>query len=370
MKLTVSSQELHDALRLVKRSAAGSTTMPVLENVLVEKQKNSVLLKTTDLETSMVERLPVRMETKMGLSDSIADTDTAVLPLKKIANTVENMGDIPVEIVVDDEQDIRLETEKGTYEMKGDNPDDFPDFPKIDTGNRMSTAGLKAALNKVGFAVSNDALRPAMQGVFMDAEQDVVVATDGHRLSKVEFEVPLSDSVILMEEGVSIMTRVMDDESTLFVGEDKDYALLKNGNTKVFSRLVEESYPDYEAVIPKENDLEMVVDRDMLSSSVERTSIYTDGEMSEAVQLNIESDQVQVIGQDIERSAQGEETIPCEFNGDEPMTIAFNGGYLKELLKVFDAEEVKFSLDSPNNAGIVEPIGEEGHTALLMPVIV
>lgn len=369
MQFTVSSDQLHDALKTAKRGSARSATMPILEDVLIREKEDRVTLRGTDLEAHVKTSLPVQMEPTMGLDESVAEATEATLPVDRLTSTLKELPDMPVEVTIDTEGKVTLETDQGSYEMQGHQAEDFPDLPEMDPEEEMDAAPLEGALEKVAFCMSEDALRPAMEGVFLDAEGNAVVATDGHRLSRVQMEVPLNESVIISRAGVSLMQRVIGEGTTLAIGEDRAWVVLRGERTSVYSRLIDETYPNYESVIPDNNDKTLRVNREEMVGATKRTGIYSSS-MTNQIRLTLHPDRLTLDAEDVERSSEAEEKVFCEFNGEEEMEIGFNAEYLETVLSKTVAEEVKMKLSSPNRAGLVRPVGDEDHLMLLMPVMI
>lgn len=368
MQFTVSSDQFHDALKTAKRGAARKATMPILEDVLIREEEDRVTLRGTDLEAHVKTSLPVQMEPTMGLDDSVADATEATLPVDRLASTLKELPDMPVEVTIDTEAKVMLETDQGSYEMRGHKGEDFPDLPEMDPDEEMDAAPLEGAFQRVAFCMSGDALRPAMEGVFLDAEGNAVVATDGHRLSRVDMEVPLNESVIISRAGVNLMQRVIAESSTLAVGEDRAWIVLRGERTSVYSRLIDETYPNYETVIPDGNDKTLRIDREEMLGATKRTGIYSSS-MTNKVRLTLRPDRLRIDAEDVERSSEAEEEVFCEFDGEE-IEIGFNSEYLETVLSKTEADEVQMALSSPNRAGLVRPVGDEDHLMLLMPVMI
>jgi DNA polymerase-3 subunit beta len=135
----------------------------------------------------------------------------------------------------------------------------------------------------------------------------------------------------------------------------------------VFTKTIDETYPSYDAVIP-DNEGTMTVAREKLLGAVTRAGIYTSG-MSSTIRLSIFEDHLVVEGEDVERSSEASETVPCEYDSEDTLEIGFNAEYLEEILSVAESERVRFELGSPNDAAVVRPQGREDHMMLLMPVM-
>jgi DNA polymerase-3 subunit beta len=372
MKFTVSSEKLYDAMKPLKRVLPSNATMPMLENVLIRKEENEGLLvmRATDLEAHVVSTVSVQFDSGLGLDDSVSEVETAAIPAGRILSTLKAMPGLPVEIIIDDDYKVRLETDQGEYEMMGMDGQDFPDLPSVDPDQKIDAAPIQEELPKVDFCVSTDALRPAMMGAYLDSQEEVLVATDGHRLSKVPCPElgQLEEPVIISGDGIDLMQRVVDGEATLSIGEDGAWAIVEGEQSAVYTRLIDETFPNYDSVIPSDNEKELVVDREELKAVTKRTGIYASSQ-SHSVRFLIEKDQLTVDAKDVERSSEAEESIACDFDGEEAMEIGFNSNYLEEMLGNTNSDEVVFELGGSNTAGIINP-PDEDLKMLLMPVMV
>lgn len=238
----------------------------------------------------------------------------------------------------------------------------------------MGSSLIQRAVQKTHFAVSKDALRPAMMGVFFQIGNSAsfVVATDGHRLVKLVLEEMTSKTsaeFIVPEKALSLVGRVAgNQECVLRLAEG--HVSFDFDDVRVLARLIDESYPNYEAVIPKENDRRLRVSRAALLNAVKRVGLYSSS-MTNQIRLSLSADEIKVSAEDIERASEAHETIPCEFDAEE-MTIGFNAVYLTEVLNNLDVDEVLIDMSSPNRAGIVTPDEQangENLLMLIMPVM-
>lgn len=370
MKFSVSSAELLRALTIVSGAVPTKSTLPILENILFQQESGRLRLSATDLEISIVEHVAVEYE-----GEAAAGTRVAI-PAKRLLDTLRALPDVPIHITTDEEFGVTLRTDYGVYKMVGSDGADYPALPEITVRSRVSTTGrlLKRAIQKTSFAVSKDALRPAMMGIFFQIGPDGgrAVATDGHRLVKLDVEALRSEEplkFIVPEKALSLAARIArEGDCTISVGED--YVEIDFEESRVIARLIEESYPNYEAVIPLDNDRKMVVERDAMLAAVKRVGLYSSS-MTNQIRLSLETDKVEVSAEDIERSSEAHETVRCDYSS-EPMMIGFNAAYLTEVLGNIDGSEVVFEFSSPNRAGVVTPADQvEGEEILMliMPVM-
>jgi DNA polymerase-3 subunit beta len=373
MKFTASSADLQDALTTVGRAVPSKSTMPILECILFERDEDGHLrLSVTDLEISIVKRVPVQFESN-GTGEGAAKV---AVPAKRLQDTIRALPDLPLTFEADEEFEITMTTDQGHYQMVGHDGADYPELPELEGTHTVTTDGvlLQHAIEKTRFAVSQDALRPAMMGVYFQLEEDSsrVVATDGHRLVKLELDDMTSDEdldFIVPEKALGLARRVAEDEMcTLAVGDG--HVSFDFGNARILARLIDEQYPNYDAVIPDGNDKLLTADREALLNAVKRVGLYSSS-MTNQIRMALSDDQVEISAEDIERSSEARETVLCEYDEDD-MEIGFNANYLTEVLGNMDAEEVVFAFSTPNRAGIVRPQDQdEGEDVmmLIMPVM-
>lgn len=363
MRFNVSSSELVKALSAVSGAVPNKATLPILETILFVSEDGQIRLTATDLEISIIEYM-----------DADIEEDGAVaIPARRLIETLRQLPDIPVAFEVDEKFNIKFRTDKGTYKLVGDDPDEFPEVPNLDEGTTLSTTKdiMLKAINKTLFAVSNDDLRPAMMGVYFDIgpEESKFVATDGHRLVKyIKTDLTLDKEInfIVPEKALNLVQKALhSEECDMTVTED--HARFKSGNTIVITRLINEQYPNYESVIPRDNDKNLVINKEQMLATVKRVAIFSSS-TTRQIRLQMNPDKMTIRAEDIDMSSEAKETIACEYS-DEEMEIGFNAKYLADVLGNVDGDEVFFEFSTPNRAGIVKPSEEEEDEQMLMLVM-
>jgi DNA polymerase-3 subunit beta len=174
---------------------------------------------------------------------------------------------------------------------------------------------------------------------------------------------------IVPEKAMSLAGRIVEDDPCT-IKVDGGHVCFDFGRARVIARLIDEAYPNYEAVIPVENDRRLTVNRTSMLNAVKRVGLYSSS-MTNQIRLKLEHNKVEISAEDIERSSEAHETVLCEYE-DEEMTIGFNSVYLNEVLSNIDADEVVFEFSSPNRAGVVTPQEQaegEDILMLIMPVM-
>lgn len=363
MKFSASSSDLVKALSIVSGAVPNKATLPILETILFESRDGTLQLTATDLEISIVETV----------SADIQQDGAVAIPARRLIETLRQLPDIPVSFEVDAEFNINFQTDKGSYKLVGEDANEFPDVPDLSDGNTLETSKevMLNAVNKTMFAVSSDDLRPAMMGVFFDigTDESKFVATDGHRLVRYVNSSLTADGemqFIVPEKALNLVQKALySDDCVLTVTED--HARFKSGNTLVITRLINEQYPNYESVIPRDNDKNLEVSKEQMLATVKRVAIFSSS-TTRQIRLNIANDQITISAQDIDMSSEAKETIACDYSGDD-FEIGFNAGYLADVLSNVDGQEVHFEFSTPNKAGIVRPSEEEADTRILMLVM-
>ncbi len=370
MRFTTSSAKLREALTTVAGAVPTKSTLPILECILFEREAggDGLRLSATDLEISIVQRLPVQLE-----SNGSPKGDRVAVPAKRLLDTLRALPDLPIEFTADEAFNVTLRTDQGRYKMVGHDGADYPALPELEGEHRIETGGalLRRAIQKTSFAVSKDALRPAMMGIYfqIEPEQGRTVATDGHRLVKLTLTQMTSAepiNFIVPEKALTLAGRVADDTPCTIV-VDGGHVGFEFEHARVLARLIDEAYPNYEAVIPVENDRRLAVNRIAMLAAVKRVGLYSSS-MTHQIRLSLDADKLEISAEDIERASEAKETVLCEYD-NEPMVIGFNAEYLTEVLSNLDADDVVFEFSSPNRAGVVMPQDQQDGEEILMLIM-
>ena len=255
----------------------------------------------------------------------------------------------------------------------GMSPEDFPSKTTISQGENISFSSeeIKKLIDYTITSTSVDDLKPSLQGVLLDMDESkiVFVATDGHRLSKIEIEKnnKTQKKIILPTKFLRLIHNFLNKtkEVELIVGEN--HAQIYFEGTNISTRLIKDTYPDYEKVIPKENDKELVVNTKELISSLKRVSVFSNKKTKQAT-LEIKENTINIKTEDVEIAASAKETIKCQYSNEE-ITIAFNSEYLREVLEKTGSEETKLLLKNSLSAALVlPPESPKNKLSLLMPI--
>ncbi|MBR9999241.1 MAG: DNA polymerase III subunit beta [Cyclobacteriaceae bacterium] len=366
MKFIVTSSALLKHLQNINGVITTNPVVPILENFLFEIEKGKLTITASDLQTSMI----TEMDVEAKESGSIA------VPAKILLDTLKNLPEQPVTFSIDEETySIEISSDNGRYKLSGENATDFPRVPVVSDGYAvdMSTEVLTHAISNTIFATSNDELRPAMTGVYLNIDEDktIFVATDGHRLikySRNDITADAKNAIIIPRKALNLLKNVLpSDSSEVSVEYNLSNAFFRFTNVRMICRLIDERYPDYENVIPKDNTNTMSIPRMDFLSSLKRIAIYANRTTNQ-VRLKITGSELHISAEDLDFSNEANERLSCEHDGED-IVIGFNARFLIEMLSNMECKEVVMKLSEPNRAGLLLPKEMEDGEDLLMLVM-
>ena len=367
MIFEVSSSELLKKLQIASGAISSNPVIPILEDYLFELSGNELTVSATNLEVTIISTLSV-----MG-----SENGRVAVPAKILLDTLKALPDQPIKFNVEEESNVvNLKSAYGEYKLSGDSAEDFPETPSEEnvTDLELDCDALVKAINNTIFATSSDELRLAMTGVLMqlDFNKVIFVSTDAHKLVKYTIgglSSELTDSVIIPKKGLTVFRNAVsstDDEKAQVSFNNKNI-FFKAGDTLVISRLIDAKFPDYNAVIPVNNDKRLSLSRTDFQNSLKRIVIYSNKTTNQVV-LSLSEDSLTISAQDLDFSNEATEQINCNYQAD-PMTIGFNAKFLVEMLGVIETDEVNLELSAPNKAGILLPSEEDEQEKLMMLVM-
>lgn len=367
MMFSASSSDLVRAVQAVAGAISTKGALPILECILFERAGDQLRLSATDLEISIVEQVPVAFDS------GDADMSRVAVPARRLLDTLRSLPDLPVQFACDADRGITIRTDQGRFKMVGQDGVDFPAIPRVEADTMIETTGgdLRKAISLTSFAVSRDALRPAMMGVYVQVgpSGSRFVSTDGHRLvrySLKDIESSTEQRFIIPEKALALVAKTAGDRDC-DVSMESGYVAFRMGPTVIMARLIDETYPNYEAVIPSQNDKTATLLREPFLAALKRVSLYSSSTTNQ-VRLSFSGGGVAISAEDVERASEAKETLPCSFDGAD-LTIGFNSAYLSELVQHVDHDEVKMTFSTPNRAGIISPAEQDATEDLLMLIM-
>ncbi len=367
MRFTISREKLQEGLVAVTASVPSKTTLPVLANILVETTERGIRLSGTDLDMAVSTELSADVETVGAIT----------IPAKKLTEIVRELASAPVKIAAQGEQKITIECGRSKFKLHGLPKDEFPSFPAVKFGEswRIRSGDLQKMISHTAFAASTEESRPILNGVLWELrpEHMRMVATNGHRLAKIELPVsssgtPPSGDLIVPPKALEQIRRLFPAEEDLEIARGDNHIGFRSPFTAVFTRLIEGPYPNYDQVIPRDNDKIAMADRDSLASALKRMSVIA-SDQTHRIRMSFNAGMLKFSVQTPDLG-EAQDELPISFEGD-PFDIGFNANYLLEILRYLPTEEVRLTFKAPERAATLEPVGWEKdvkYLCLVMPL--
>lgn len=370
MKFIVSSSTLLKQLQMLNGVLNSSNTLPILDNFLFEINKNSLTVSASDLETTMTTSLHIESK----------DEGNVAVPARLLIDTLKTFPEQPLTFSIDKKRfSVEISSDYGKYKITGQNGDEFPKAPALEnaTSIEIEAGVLGRAITKTLFAAGNDELRPVMSGVFVQfsPENTTFVATDAHKLVRYrrsDIKASNAASFILPKKPLNLLKNVLGAvDGNVKIEYNPTNARFAFGSTTLVCRLIDGKYPNYEAVIPKNNPNKLTIDSAALLGSIRRVSIFAN-KTTHQVRLKMAGSELNISAEDLDFSNEANERLTCQYSGED-MEIGFNSKFLADMLTNLDSEEAIIEMSAPNRAGILLPAVKdteaEDTLMLVMPVM-
>jgi DNA polymerase-3 subunit beta len=364
MKLTITREQLQEGLVAVAASVPAKTTLPVLSNVLLEAGPDGLRLSGTDLDIAV----------STSVAASVEDEGAITLPARKLVEIVRELPSASIRLASAGEQRVTIECGRSRFKLLGLPREEFPAFPAVDfTGGWKATAtDLHKLITHVAFAASTEESRPILNGVLWElrAERMRMVATNGHRLARMD--VPVAGGggedadLIVPPKALEQIRRLFKPEDEVEIAKTENHLGFRSSNTQVFTRLIEGPYPNYEQVIPRENDKVATADKAALAAALRRMSIVA-SDQTHRVRLAFANGSCKLSVQTPDLG-EAQEEITITYDGS-PLEIGFNAAYFLEILKYIPTDEVRMTYKAPERAATCEPVGWDDPAAFLALVM-
>lgn len=368
MNFIVSSTTLLRHLQSISGVLNTSNNLPILDNFLFEIENGQLKVSASDLETTMITSLEVQSE----------ENGKIAVPAKMLLDMLKNLPEQPCTFLVKENFLIEMAYDNGKLRTPGFDGDEFPKLPNIENKSSIKISGdiLSKAINKTLFATGNDDLRPVMSGVYCHFSQaDITfVATDAHKLvryTRTDAAATGSSAFILPKKPLNLLkSNLRGDEEILLEYNDSN-AIFTFNDIVIVCRLIDGKYPNYEAVIPKENPNVLTIDRLQFLGSIKRVAIFSN-KTTHQIKLKLAGSELSLFAEDVDFANEASERLTCYYDGDD-MEIGFNSRFLLEMLNNLDTPEVKLSMSEPSRAGLLTPSNnsnaDEDILMLVMPVM-
>ena len=368
MSFKIKTNELLGALQKTIRVVPTRSTLPILGCALFEFNDSEMVIKATNLETSIIERISFSGEKPQ---------EPIAIPINRFLEIISNITEKETTLSVNNKGQLNIETETGSYLIMGQDYSEFPSDPIMNETQSiyLDTASLFEIIDFTKNSTSKDELKPALQGVLfkIDSSRIIGVATDGHRLSRIIKEIENNNQekeIIIPTKFLSLLTGFVEKNDSVEIEISKNHLSLSYKKTTIYSRIIQDTYPDYEKVIPIDNDKTLVTNKSKLSSAIKRVSIFSN-RSTKQITFNITNKKLTISTEDSESAARGKEDLDCDFNSTEDLKIGFNSTFLLEALGNIQNENIGMFLSGPLSAAVVAEKSKDKKTdklILLMPI--
>ncbi|MCX6278805.1 MAG: DNA polymerase III subunit beta [Bacteroidetes bacterium] len=371
MRFIISSTLLLKNLQAIIGVINTNNTLPILDDFLFELENNSLTITSSDLETTM--RVTV-------LTDLAEEQGCIAIPAKILVETLKTLPDIPVAFTINpDNLMIEISAGEGKYKLSGHPNNEYPRTPALEdtTSITFNSSLMAKAINRTLFATGNDELRLVLSGVFCElTPEDVTfVATDAHKLvryKRTDVRSNESAAFILPKKPLNLLKNIFSSqEIPVTIEYNKTNAFFSFANINLICRLIDGKYPNYDAVIPKDNPNKLVIDRHSLLTTIRRVSIFAN-QSTHQIRFRITGQELMLSAEDIDFSNEARERLNCSYHGED-IEIGFNSKFLMEMLNNIETDEISLEMSLPNRAGILTPMNsentEEDILMLVMPVM-
>jgi DNA polymerase-3 subunit beta len=366
MRIFVSSDKLLKNLQVLSGVINTSNTMPILDNFLFDFEGNLLKVTASDLETTMKVNIEIESQEK-GL---------ACVPARLLIDILKTLPEQPLVLEFLENNVLKIKTDSGIYEIAYVSGLEFPKAIEMEETSRtiIPSKVLSTAISKTIFATGTDDLRPAFTGVYFQLTTTglIFASTDAHKLvkySRKDIQATEEASFVMPKKALNVLKGILQTIEVDVVTEyNQSNAKYVFDQFELICRLIDAKYPNYEAVIPKENPNKLTIDRNLLTTSVNRVSILSSKETHQ-MRLGFKGNELTISAEDKETSKNGNEVLTCSYSGND-FAIGFNSKFLLEMLKNTTAEQVTLEMSEPNRAGVLMPLdGQEEGEELLMLVM-
>jgi DNA polymerase-3 subunit beta len=368
MKFIAIRSNIKDAVSVVEKAVGENTNLPILKNILIEAENNTITFTATNLEIAITHRV----------AGKVIEDGKVTVPLSLFSSLI---GNIQSDRLNFEKKENNLEVATDNYSavINGLPPDDFPTPPKIkneDGHIEIKNAFLKEAIQQVTVASQYSDLRPELNSVLFNfsLESLVLASTDGFRLA--EKSIPANLFTVKKKEPFRMLVplrtaleaaRIMRDEEMVRVYQDENQVLFKSDQTELISRLVEGSFPDYSAIVPHEFAAEIVVERDEFLNAIKLAGVF--GQKNSEVKMKVHQNKKAIeISSADQALGENNHILPAKIKGDIP-EVFFNWRYLSDPMKSIKTEDVFLGLQEDAGPALIRATTDASYYYVLRPIL-
>jgi len=365
MKFSIQREPLLNALQKISSVIEKKHTMEILGNVLFEAKEDKLTLSGTDLEVGL----------QISLDAQIQEPGKLTLSTKHILDITKELPNQPMHFVLKPNHWVEITCVKARFNVVSISAEGYPNLPLFEEKNYhyANSERLSEMIDKTEFAVSTDATRYHLNGVYLEVLSNTMIrmtATDGHRLSYIDHEVftkpiELKRGVVIPKKGLTELHKMVQATKNVGIAFEKGYLYAKSENAYLFVRLIEADYPDYRQVIPQNLDKTIHLKREDLLGALKRVSLMAH-EKSKGVKLNIQDGLLSIASSNPDMGEARDE-IGIDYSG-ESLEIGFNAKYILDCLEVMKDSDIEFHFKDKTKPGLIQSTSHKNHCYVIMPM--
>ena len=364
MKIKVTQEKLSKALNNVSRIAIGRVTLPILNNVLIRVDNKKVSLVTTNLDMAVVDFLPV----------SNSEDGVVTVPAKLLAEFVSNLPKGETIEISSEDTKVTITAGKYSSTINGALADDFPELPEINEDSavvyKIGVDEFKNSVGQVTIAASNDLTRPALTGVYFNTYDNIlaIASTDGYRLAekklidKVESEVKAIIPATSLQE---VLRSINDEVEEVEISFNEDLVRFRFGEVEVISKLIDASFPDYQKLIPKDNNIKVTLGRDELVRVTKLAALFA---RSVGGSIICETKSPNIFSVKSIANEFGENDSEIETKVEVEGRVNLNSRFLIDALNALEEKEIDFEFSDHIAPIILKNKKSNNYTHIIMPL--
>src|ERR1043166_7025359 len=367
MQFVIARSALQKELSFVQGVVERKNTIPVLANILIESAgENAIRISGTDLDVT------IRCDAD---AESIKTQGAICVQARKLFDIARLLPDAPVTFKREENDWVTVECARSKFRLPGISKDTFPELPGFkSTPLKLPAAALKLLIDRTIFAITQEEGRYTLSGAKFELAGDGVkmVTTDGHRLAFAATATGVSENtdldVLIPRKTLSELTKLTNDfDGDINLGADENHVYFQVGSRLLISRMLSGQFPNYEMVMPKNNDRSATFDTGALSQAVRRVSLMAD-DRSHAIRFHLSKEQLLISAQNSDEG-EARETLESDYAGDET-DIGFNAQYLQDFLNVVGSEKVAFEFKDGNSQAQLRPVSDnsDDYKYIVMPM--
>ncbi|BAC11958.1 DNA polymerase III subunit beta [Oceanobacillus iheyensis] len=375
MRFTIQRDKLINGVSNVMKAISARTVIPILTGMKIEVKNHGVTLTGSDSDISIEYYIPIEEDGIVHVEN--IEEGTIILQAKYFPDIVRKLPESTVDIVVDDQLNVRITSGKAEFNLNGQSAEEYPQLPKVQTENsfELPIDLLKSMIKQTVFAVSTMETRPILTGVNLKLVDNSLsfTATDSHRLAR--REIPVSNApieisqIVVPGKSLNELNKILgDSEETVEISVTNNQILFRTKHLNFLSRLLDGNYPETSRLIPEQSKTKIQLKTKELLGTIDRASLLAKEERNNVVKFNAPGNSMIEISSNSPEVGNVVEEITADQMEGEDVKISFSSKYMIDALKAIEYDEVQIEFTGAMRPFIIRPVGDDSILQLILPV--